>query len=757
MNPTGISMNKFSRIRLYPIILLGIIFLLPCCRNKGDNYLKQSETRAAVIQTEETKEMAQMLKELVTKGNPKFNYHWNKKLASSFKLKMEKATNQTEFIELWYQYVSQLLNSGDSESSIREIEAKLMEWKMSYSDVLDKGWVPILDVLGLAYLRLGEQENCINNHNEYVCIIPVQKEAVHEIEKGSRKAIEIYSQIYERYPDDKYKWLINLAYMTLGEHPSQVPASVLVSYPNWDMEKRDFPKFRDIAPSLGVNTDGLSGGVCLDDFNNDGIIDIFSTSYGMEDQPKLFLGSEEGTFNDWTENSGILGIVGGLNCLQADYDNDGDKDILILRGGWLRKGGEHPNSLLRNNGDGKFEDVTKSSGLLSFHPTQTAAWADVNKDGYLDLFIGNEFVKREGEHSCELYINQGDGTFKEEAKEYGLGGIDKYVKGVAFGDINNDLWPDLYISVMGGKNLLFKNDNGKFISIGKKARIQEPMFSFPCWFWDVNNDGLQDIFVSGYDPRNMNNLSADFSKELQGKEVLTDKPRLYINNGDETFSNQTEAYGLNKTMYAMGANHGDINNDGYLDFYVGTGAPDLSTVVPNRMFLNQEGKEFKEVTSAGLFGHIQKGHGIGFADINRDGNQEIYAVMGGAYEGDTFTNILFQNPISANNWVVLELKGKSTNSDAIGSLIEIECQNGRKIYHTIGTGGSFGSNSLQAEIGLGTESMIKNLNVKWQNGEAQQFGNIPVNKKYLIIEGDSLKEVTYRTIVLDFAKTLGHN
>ena len=401
---------------------------------------------------------------------------------------------------------------------------------------------------------------------------------------------------------------------------------------------------------------------------------------------------------------------------------------------------------MRNNGNNTFDDVTRSSGILSFHPTQTAAWADINKDGYPDLFIGNEFVKGEGNHYSELYINQRNGTFKEESKEYGLGEIRGYIKGVSFGDINNDLWPDLYISIMGDKNLLFKNEEGKFKNISEKAGIQQPINSFPCWFWDVNNDGFQDIFVSGYDPHNMNNLSSDFSKELQGKQVVTDKPRLYINKGDETFSDQTEAYGLDKTMFAMGANFGDLDNDGYLDFYVGTGAPDYSTVVPNRMFLNTKGKEFREVTSAGLFGHVQKGHGVGFADIDRDGDQEIYAVMGGAYEGDTFTNVLFQNPISENNWVIIELKGRSTNYNAIGTTIEMELDNGIKIYHNVGTGGSFGSSSLQAELGLGSSTAVKKLIIKWQNGAQQEFTNIAGNKKYSIIEGENIEEQPYNYI-----------
>lgn len=462
----------------------------------------------------------------------------------------------------------------------------------------------------------------------------------------------------------------------------------------------------------------------------------------MTDQCRLFLNTGSG-FSDATVQAGLTGIVSGLNCMQADYDNDGNKDILILRGGWLDKGGNHPNSLLKNNGDGTFSDVTASSGLLSFHPTQTAAWADVNKDGYLDLFIGNE-SQATLSHPCELYINQQNGTFLEQAADYNLGLIKGFVKGVSFGDINNDQWPDLYISRMGEPNLLFRNDSGKFKDISESAGVQDPVFSFPCWFWDVNNDGYNDIFVNGYDTRKLRFLADDFSKEIQGKPVDSDKSKLYINNGDETFSERSADYNVDISMFTMGCNFGDLDNDGWLDFYIGTGDPDYTSVIPNRMFKNRNGTQFEEVTSAGRFGHIQKGHGVGFADLDNDGDQDIYAVLGGAYEGDTYPNVCFENPISENNWIVFDLQGVKSNRSAIGSVLKLELDNGRTIYHTVNTGGSFGANSLQAEIGLGLGKTIKSLTITWPNSTKQIFYDIQVNKKYRIIEDqDKLTEIKY--------------
>ena len=686
----------------------------------------------------ETLQMAAILSQLITEGKPEWYYHWNNERAIAYKAQTDNP-EEPDRMKSWYLYCVELLNAGHSQTCIENIELFMSNNSLQYIDLIEQNLTPLIELLGLAYLRLGEVDNCQLNHNEYSCILPLQKQAFHTQKTGSEKAIEIYSLLQQNNPREKYKWIINLAYMTLGEHPQGVPKKLLIPFPNWSSEQKEFPRFSDIASTIGIGVNKLSGGVILDDFNNDGFIDLFCTSYGMNDQAKLFINSEKG-FEDATILSGIEGIVSGLNCMQTDYNNDGFKDILILRGGWLGKHGTHPNSLLKNNGDGTFTDVTKSSKILSNKPTQTAAWADVNRDGFLDVFIGNE-TGADFQNTCELFINQKDGTFKELSNEFGLGDINSFVKGVSFGDINNDKWPDLYVSIMGGQNLLFKNINGHFEEIAYQAGVSNPFYSFPCWFWDVNNDGFEDIFVSGYNSQNLADVAEDVAKELQGLEVTCDKPRLYINNGDETFTDKTKEFGLDKVMYAMGANFGDLDNDGWLDFYVGTGAPDFSTVIPNSIFRNVSGQKFEEITSAGGFGHIQKGHGISFADIDNDGDQDIYAVMGGAYEGDNFPNILLENPISSNNWIIIELIGSKTNKIGIGTKLEIELVNGRKIFYTVNSGGSFGANSIQAEIGLGKTDSPIDITIHWQNGENQTIRDLETNLKYFITEGQNTFEI----------------
>lgn len=240
-------------------------------------------------------------------------------------------------------------------------------------------------------------------------------------------------------------------------------------------------------------------------------------------------------------------------------------------------------------------------------------------------------------------------------------------------------------------------------------------------------------------------------KEIEGKFVESEKSRLFINNGNETFTESSIDFNIDISMYAMGSNFGDIDNDGWLDFYIGNGSPELTSNIPNRMFRNFDGKRFNEVTLTGRFGHIQKGHGVGFADLDNDGDQDLNAVMGGAYEGDTYPSICFENPNSKNNWVVFKLIGKSSNRSAIGSFLTIELDNGRKIYRTINTGGSFGSSSLQSEIGLGKSKSIKKLSINWPSGKNQVFTNIEPNKKYEVLENKrALNEIPFNK--LNFSK-----
>lgn len=743
------------------LTIITCVILFSCGQENGEknsNIAENTpeENTEVDFRTDDTKEMANILHDLIVNNNPSLNAYSNPGRVNLLAAELNPDPN-SRYNAVWFDYCTELMRAGDPEQCIVELEGYFDMSRPLREQINGNDGLLALELMALAYLRIGEQENCQNAHTEYSCILPLMEPGVHQLPKGSTKAIELYELAYDLNPKPYHKWLINLAYMTLGKHPQEVPQKYLIPFPNWEQERKDFPRFKEISMNLGLAQNGLAGGTCIEDFNNDGLLDIFATAFGMDEQARLFINNGKGGFDETTKEAGLTGIIGGLNCIQGDYNNDGYHDIFILRGAWIEDAGKHPNSLLKNNGDGTFSDVTIAAGLLAYYPTQTAAWADYNKDGYLDLFVGHETTDRQSS-PCFLYTNNGDGTFSETTKENGLGDVSGFVKGVSWGDIDNDGWPELYVSIYDQANLLFKNNEGHFENIADKAGVSEPVNSFPCWFWDVNNDGYQDIFVSGYDLAYPNVVPDVYAQELENKATTISHPRLYINNKNGTFSERKSQYNLSKAMYPMGCNYGDLDNDGWLDFYLATGCPDYTAVVPNRMFRNVDGKRFEEVTSAGGFGHIQKGHGVAFADIDQDGDQDIYTVMGGAYSADDFTNVLFENPGFENNWIVIELEGTKTNKAAIGTRIELVLDNGEKRYRIVSTGGSFGANSLQQEIGLGDATKIKSLIIHWQNSEPQEFNDIAINQKIRITEESSEYKIeNYKHIPFSTENAGGHH
>lgn len=603
----------------------------------------------------------------------------------------------------------------------------------------------------IAHLRLGEQQNCLGRHTGQSCLLPITGEGVHVDQAGAREAMRLYLRLLAERPDDlTSRWLLNLAAMAVGEWPAGVPAALRIP-PEAFASEADPPRFVDVAPAVGLDTVTLAGGAVTDDLDGDGLLDLMVSAWGWKDPLRFFKNTGDGRFVEKSAEAGLEGLTGGLNLNSADYDNDGDLDVLVLRGAWQGEAGRFPNSLLRNRGDGRFEDVTEAAGLLDFHPTQTAAWGDYDHDGWLDLYVGNESTPGHP-HPCRLFRNRGDGTFEDTTKAQGVEVVG-YVKAVAWGDVNNDGFPDLYVSRLDGPNRLFQNHGGRgFEDVTAKAGVAEPLASFPAWFFDFDHDGWLDLFVSGfatsYAGADISNVAADFL----GLPTAGERPRLYRNRGDGTFEDVTRERGLWRVLYAMGSNFGDLNADGWLDLYLGTGAPDYRALMPNRAFLNLEGRRFADVTTAGGLGHLQKGHAVAFADLDNDGDEDLFHVVGGAYSGDVYPNALFENPTQPRNWVTLVLRGVKANRSAIGARLKltVEGPGGRRELHrVVGTGGSFGASSLQQEIGLGDATHIVSLEILWPGSLTRQsFESVPMGRVVEVVEGEGelveLKRKTFR-------------
>jgi len=269
----------------------------------------------------------------------------------------------------------------------------------------------------------------------------------------------------------------------------------------------------------------------------------------------------------------------------------------------------------------------------------------------------------------------------------------------------------------------------------------EPSQSSVAWFWDYNNDGWLDLFVSGYSYTGMAYSAGQVASGYLGLPTTAELPRVYRNDGGRGFTDVTKELKLNKVIYAMGGNLGDIDNDGWPDLYAGTGGPDYRSLIPNRMFRNAEGKFFQDVTTSAGVGHLQKGGAIAFGDINNDGAQDIYAVMGGQLPGDTFRRALFLNPGFGNHWITLRLEGVRSNRSAIGARIQVTVEArkaSRNIFATVSSGGSFGASALQQVMGLGKADAIRSIMITWPaSGKVQTFDHVQMDQIVKIREGET--------------------
>ncbi|MBI2689652.1 MAG: VCBS repeat-containing protein [Acidobacteria bacterium] len=515
------------------------------------------------------------------------------------------------------------------------------------------------------------------------------------------------------------QWLLKSALEQLpaGQVPKLPAAAMFASAPR---PTRQPPLlFTDIAPARGVDRLDGNGTCAWADFDGDGDQDLFLAGSGM------FLAvyrNDGGKFTEVTESVGLAKVPSGYSLNLIDYDNDGRVDLYLSLNGWS---GPMPNRLYRNVG-GRFVDVTEKSGAGDPGSGFVSLWGDLDNDGYIDLAIANG-VLRDGS-TPQVYRNNRDGTFTNMTREAGIVEPPSYgAIGIALGDYDGDGDLDLLVNGLDrSPNRLYRNDGKwRFTEVAREAGVvQPPHNGFVCFFFDYNNDGRPDILTTSLAPWEavVEGLRAGYKPPVPHP----DSVRLFKNNGDGTFADVTMAAGLFYPMGVMGAGVADIDNDGFVDIYFGTGDPQLSRLEPNRLFRNQGDGTFVDVTALTNFARPgNKGHGVSFIDLDEDGDLEIYAQLGGHYQGDHARNAFYENQSgNRNHWLQVDLTG----ANPVGVQLTAFVNGARQHREVKGSEGFGATNPMRVHFGLGKADAVERLEVRWPTGERQVLTNVKANQ-----------------------------
>lgn len=522
-----------------------------------------------------------------------------------------------------------------------------------------------------------------------------------------------------------------LTAQNMGGYPAYIPADhrmeMKVGYEKPTVE------FEDIAARAGLDKTSGGRGLAVFDYNNDGLLDVAIA--GAHGGCNLYRNNGDGTFTDVSVGSGLDTCINAFALVVGDYNNDGYPDVYATRLGFFPGDGQ----LFRNNGDGTFTDVTKESGLRIWGPSFSSSWVDYDCDGHLDLFVANNLGGMfDRKTPNRLFHNNGDGTFTEVTEQAGLH-TPWPTLGSAWGDYNDDGFPDLFVSNGMGHAQLFRNNgDGTFTEVSQQAGITQYCLGSACFWCDYNNDGLLDaVQLTWSDHEHVVHTMRHGEGPADGNPL-----RIYQNNGDGTFTMRNRDIGLTGCWGTMSGNAGDFNNDGHLDIVLGNGSPRMDRLEPP-ILLESDGQRFHNITFAAGLPFGGKGHGANMADLFGDGRLSVLVASGGAYPGDLLTMRVFYPKRLAGNYLNVRLVGTQSNRSAIGARVCLEA-GGKKQYREVSGGSNFGCTPFEQHFGLGTIDKVDAVQVRWPSGLVQRFVGLPANDTIQFKEGDTTWTRPYR-------------
>ena len=527
----------------------------------------------------------------------------------------------------------------------------------------------------------------------------------------------------------KALWLIKLVYWQ--GYPADLPDRYRL------MAREPVPaptsvRFADIAASVGVNKIDRGRGSAWLDYDLDGDPDLFSV--GIRTLHALYRNDGGGRFYNETAAVGLADARGGWGAARADFDNDGDADLFVTRDAWE---GQATNSLYRND-QGQFVDVALRAGMVDSACSFTATWGDYDLDGYLDLYVANGVLGDGGNNN--LYRNNRNGGFADVAARAGVADPSKTI-GCAFGDYDSDGYPDLYAVNIGQPNRLYHNGgDGAFVDRAVTAGVLFPLEGgYVTFFFDYDNDGALDLFVA-----TMSGLEGVLNSMVAGPNSQLNRPFLYHNNGDGTFTDVTVEAGLGRSFSTMGIGVSDINNDGFDDIYLANGGPEMYRLEPNTLLLNQGDGTFTDITAGAGVGNLGKGHGATFADFDGDGDMDLYAGLGGHYDGDVWANSLYRNDGENGHFLEVLTTGTESNRDGIGARVAL-FSGDHQVYAEVASGYGFGSsNAPGLHLGLHDRDTVDRIEIRWPSGQQQSWEHIPANSVIRLTEGSADYEIARR-------------